>query len=236
MKYMGSKRRIAKYILPIILKGKKSENKHFYDMFVGGGNIIENVNGKRIGVDSNPFIIDALLSIRDNVFDLPKNKKDFTEYNYKKAKSNGHIYNGYISFALSYGGKFWGGWCRDKENKRDYVNESYRNAVVQSKKIQNVVFLNCNYDEIKIEQDSIIYCDPPYANTTKYKDDFDHEKFWQWCREKSIKGHQVFISEYNAPDDFVCLWSKEIVSSLTKDTGSKKSIEKLFIYKNKENK
>ena len=42
------------------------------------------------------------------------------------------------------------------------------------------------------------------------------------------KGHIIFVSEYNAPDDFECVWQKEIVSSLTQDTGSKKAVEKLF--------
>jgi DNA adenine methylase len=45
----------------------------------------------------------------------------------------------------------------------------------------------------------------------------------------SDRGHIVFVSEYNAPKDFKCVWEKEMVSSLTKDTGSKKAIEKLFI-------
>ena len=32
-------------------------------------------------------------------------------------------------------------------------------------------------------------------------------------------------------DDFECVWQKEIVSSLTQNTGSKKAVEKLFKYK-----
>lgn len=43
------------------------------------------------------------------------------------------------------------------------------------------------------------------------------------------QGHVVYISEYNAPDDFVCVWQKEITNSMaTKNTY--KPIEKLFIY------
>ena len=38
------------------------------------------------------------------------------------------------------------------------------------------------------------------------------------------------IYEYSAPANFECLWAKEIVSSLTKETGSKKGVEKLFKY------
>ena len=47
---------------------------------------------------------------------------------------------------------------------------------------------------------------------------------------KAKEGHRVFISEYNMPDNyFKCIGSKEVNSSLTKNTGNKKNIEKLFI-------
>jgi DNA adenine methylase len=42
----------------------------------------------------------------------------------------------------------------------------------------------------------------------------------------------VFVSEYNAPDDFVCVWQKEAKSSLSangKIGGNKTSVEKLFV-------
>jgi hypothetical protein len=35
--------------------------------------------------------------------------------------------------------------------------------------------------------------------------------------------------EYDAPEDFECIWQKELVSSLTKDTGSKKGTDCLWI-------
>ena len=85
--------------------------------------------------------------------------------------------------------------------------------------------------DLDIPNNSIIYCDPPYKDTTKYSNLFNHDEFWEWCRQKSKEGHSVYISEYNAPDDFECIWQKEIVSSLTKDTGSKKGVEKLFKHK-----
>jgi len=86
---------------------------------------------------------------------------------------------------------------------------------------------------LKIPKNSIIYCDPPYENTTKYKDSFDHAEFWRWCRDKAADGHKVFISEYTAPKDFKCVWSKSAKSSLSANGecgGSKSSIEKLFIH------
>jgi len=91
------------------------------------------------------------------------------------------------------------------------------------------IFFYCgDYSDLNIPPNSIIYCDPPYANTTKYKNIIDYEKFWQWCRIKKQEGHIVFVSEYVAPDDFICVWEKEIMSSLAKNTGHKKVIEKLF--------
>lgn len=231
MKYMGSKNRISKYILPIMASEKKSD-QWWVEPFVGGGNMIDKVHGKRIGSDINHYLIDALISIRDCVLDLPQNNSQFTEDDYKQLRKNDdYKYKGYAGFAFSYGGKWLGGWRRDNLNKRDYVNESYKNAIKQSPLLQDVQLVNKSYLDLEIPDNSLIYCDPPYKLTTKYKDDFDHTIFWQWCREKVKEGHNVFVSEYNAPEDFECIWEKEIVSSLTKNTGSKKAVEKLFIYK-----
>ena len=210
---------------------KKRINRVWVEPFVGGGNIIDKVDGERIGADINSYLIDALISIRDNVNDLPRNNQEFTESDYKELRrSNDYKHKGYAGFAFSYAGKWLGGWCRDSEGRRDYVSESYSNAIKQSPKLQGIKFVNASYLDLEIPRNSLIYCDPPYEGATKYKDDFNHPAFWEWCRDKAKEGHIVFVSEYTAPDDFECVWQKEITSSLTKNTGSKKAIEKLFIY------
>ena len=56
MQYLGSKARIAKKILPIILKGRKPD-QYYVEPFVGGCNSIDKVSGPRIGNDSNPYLI-----------------------------------------------------------------------------------------------------------------------------------------------------------------------------------
>lgn len=231
MKYMGSKNRIAKHIIPIMLENYKGEN--FYDLFCGGCNLIDKIPDiyNRYANDYNRATIKAMIMIRTCLKEIPKNNKEFTEEDYYKARDKfyeGYItpFNSYVGYAYSYSGKLWGGWARGEG--RDYVAEAYRNAVKQSPKLHGITFTNLSYDDVEIKPNSLIYCDPPYKNTTKYKIDFDHDKFWDWCRIKHKEGHTVYISEYNAPEDFKCVWSKEIVSSLTKDTGSKKGKEKLF--------
>lgn len=49
MKYMGSKARIAKYILPIIIKDRK-ENQWYVEPFVGGYNSVFG-DGTQVGID-----------------------------------------------------------------------------------------------------------------------------------------------------------------------------------------
>lgn len=231
MKYMGSKNRIAKYILPIILKDRKP-GQWYVEPFVGGGNMIDKVDGNRIGSDVDINAIDALRTIRSFIDFIPKNNREFTEDDYRKLRaSDDYAYKSYAGFAFSYGGKWMGGWRRDSTGKRDYVKEAYLNAKKQSPKLQGVWFYNCGYQDLEIPPNSIIYCDPPYAGTTSYANSFNHPAFWEWCREKTREGHTVFVSEYNAPDDFECVWQMEIVSSLTKNTGAKTGVEKLFRYK-----
>ena len=237
MKYMGSKNRIAKFILPIMLKEANGKQiTTWVEPFVGGANMIDKVPNtfERIGYDINSYLIEAVISIRDCIKELPRNNNDFTESDYKSLrKSDNYKHKGYAGFGFSYSGKWLGGWRRDGAGKRDYVEESYKNAKKQNPLLQNITFECDSYSNIRFKEKSLIYCDPPYESTTKYKDNFNHEDFWEWCRKVAKEGHSVFISEYNAPNDFKSVWHKDIVSSLTKDTGSKKATEKLFIVKQK---
>lgn len=222
---MGSKNRLAKYILPIMLD-KRFSSQYWVEPFVGGGNLIDKVTGPRIGSDIDVNLIEALRTIRDKASELPRNNREFTEHDYR---NKDHEYASFASFAYSYGGKKNGGWARDGKGKRDYVAEAFRNAQRQSPKLQSVELICCPYDKLQIPEFSIIYCDPPYSNTTGYcNNHFDSDKFWDWCKTKKQEGHTVFVSEYEAPNGFVCVWQKEMTSSLTQDTGSKTAIEKLF--------
>lgn len=237
MKYMGSKARISKYILPIMLKGRTDETQYWVEPFVGGANMLTAVTGNRIGADNNPYLIAALTLIRD----APETIPDLiTESDYDKLRQAMAVdgITGFTGFAMSYGGKFFGGYRRDVagtkgciQNMQTQTRRSKGSAIKQSPKLQGVQLICTDYQNLTIPPNSIIYCDPPYANTTKYKTTFDHTAFWQWCRVKARQGYTVYISEYQAPTDFECVWSKTIASSLTKATGSKQGVEKLFVYR-----
>lgn len=83
MKYLGSKNRISKYILPIMLEYRKPE-MIWVEPFVGGANIIDKVDGIRIGNDKNEYVI-ALLNALKNGWTPPR---EVSEEYYNEVKKN----------------------------------------------------------------------------------------------------------------------------------------------------
>lgn len=236
MKYMGSKNRIAKDILPIILHGRKPE-QWYVEPFVGGANMIDKVTGSRIGSDINGYLIAALQLISSFPECLPD---VVTEADYQKLKLNPETDKavaGFVGFSMSFGAKWFGGYRRDKKgqggclvNAENQTRRAKQSAEKQSPLLRGVDFRVSGYQDLEIPPNSIIYCDPPYRGTTGYKDKFDHDAFWQWCRNKYDEGHTIYISEYSAPEDFICVWQKEIISSLDNRSKANTAIEKLYTY------
>jgi DNA adenine methylase len=227
MKYMGSKRRISKEILTIILKERKPE-QWYVEPFCGGCNSLDKVDNPRIGSDINEYLIALLKEIQKQI---PFNPPHIGEKEYKEIQHDKEKYPkwlvGYVGFNLSFGAKFFGGYRRDKAGIRNYENEAQQNIKAQQNNLMGIYFHCCNYDELFVPKGSIVYCDPPYKDTTKYQSKFDYEKFYEWCREKS-KTNTVFISEYWMPEDFKCVWEKELSSNLDVSSTGKRNIEKLF--------
>lgn len=223
---MGSKNKYAKDILPIILS-QRSIYQSYIEPFAGGMNTIDKVDGRRWANDSHSYLIAMWNALLYKSWNPPL---FVSESLYEHVKTNPNNYEtelvGYIGFN-SYGAKWFGGYRRDKEGKRDYWREHYNNIQIQRTRMYGVSLTCGSYLDMEIPNNSVVYCDPPYKETTKYASDFSHEVFWDWVRQ--IGEHNpVFVSEYQAPDDFECLWQKRVNNTLAKDTGSKQGIEKLF--------
>ena len=233
MKYMGSKARHAKEILNVIfseVNRVSAGRTSWVEPFVGGANMIDKVPKglRRYGNDINSDLIALFQGVQDGSYIPPD---EVLEQEYKEAR-HGDVrpaHRAFVGIGCSYSGKWFGGYARGNTNNgdpRNYCLESKKNLLAQD--IEGVVFTSGDYQKMEIPPNSIIYCDPPYVGTTKYKDDFDHESFWRWCKEQNQKGHLVFVSEYTAPPDWKCIWEKQVNNSLTKETGSKRGTEKLF--------
>jgi len=233
---MGSKNRISNLILPIILKDRK-DDQYYVEPFVGGCNMIDKVNGNRIGSDKNKYLIAMWKGLQDNrerPHHIPKDLYSLArnEYNNKTNNEFDDFMIGWMGWMGSFNGRFFDGGYSGHEagkTKRDYINEQIRNTESQIENIKSVEFRSCSYDELEIPDNSIIYCDIPYKDTKQYASskDFNHDKFWDWCRDMSKNGHKVFISEYQAPNDFKCVWEKEVTNSMN-TSKTYKPTERLF--------
>lgn len=236
MKYMGSKARIAKDISPIINRIIKNKGIDIYiEPFVGGANMIQHINCPiRIGYDNNRYLIAFLKSIQSgwNPLENVRMTKELYQAIKDKPENFPDDLVALAGFCASYNAKWFGGYAGTVKTKintyRNYYEESVRNVLKQAERIRNVAFDCADYREICISN-TLIYCDPPYQGTTGYKDDFDHEAYWEWVRKMSKK-NTVICSEYAAPPDFECIWQKQLTTTLDKNSRSK-AVEKLFVYK-----
>lgn len=240
MKYVGSKNRISKEIAPILQKTIDDNGiTTYYEPFVGGANMIDKIRcKKKIGndIDSLPIdLIKTALLYKDEFFQkLPTPYP--TKEHYYDVRDNPDKYDaGYRAAILlfaSYNARVYGGcygsFAKTKDGGlRNYFQEAMRNFKKQLPLLEDIVFYNQNYLDLNLSiNNCVIYCDPPYADGIGYGNTFDTEVFWNWVRLQS-KNNYVFISEYEAPDDFECIWSKDVKTHMN-NRGKLPKIEKLF--------
>ena len=104
--------------------------------------------------------------------------------------------------------------------------------------LESLTISKADYKDIFVsEPTTVIYCDPPYINTSGYEDairesGFNHAEFYDWCEAQ--KG-LVVLSEYIAPADrFTCVWSKEKIVLAGGAKCQITKVERLFVVKGHE--
>lgn len=149
-------------------------------------------------------------------------------YDYVKAhKDEDPGLTGYVGFACSYSGKWFGGLARNKRGE-DFCAGASHSIYRDLEGLRSATFLCGDYRDVEIPDNSLVYLDPPYKGTTGYSTgDFDHEAFWEYVRELS-KRCTVLVSEETAPNDFACVWSKQIARQVDVRQDRVYKTEKLF--------
>lgn len=226
--YLGGKKRISKPLTNFL--NQFTKNKIYIEPFVGSAAVIENIEAlMRVGIDVNHYLI-ALFQALQSGWIPP----DFiSEALYNEVKENpGDFPQAMVAFVgigCSWGGKWWGGYARDNTG-RNYALNAKNTLLKQLPKIKDIGFIVGDYKTLAFQDGSIIYCDPPYKGTTMYNFNktFDHDFFWERVRQWS-ECNSVFVSEYEAPDDFECIL--EIPTRTDLHGKNKDRIEKLFIRK-----
>ena len=231
MQYFGGKSKIVKYIVPY-LESVRKEKQLYIEPFIGGCSVISNMSGERIGYDFNEYLIELYKAIQEG-YELPDTITK-EEYDYiKQHKDENKALTGFVGFGCSFAAKWFGGYARDKRKKCDFAYTAKQGLSKKFKTMQDVKFIWSDYKQLK-PSGCLIYCDPPYVNTTQAygTGDFDTEEFWDVMREWS-KNNDVYISEYVAPDDFECVLEIQTKTDIRNGENQlDKRVEKLFRYKN----
>lgn len=129
MRYMGSKNRFAKELIPIIQSYITEDTKGYLEPFVGGANVIDKIKcTNKIGCDIHKQLIALLNKAKDDVDDIPD---VISEETYKEVKNNKESYEdwyiGLVGFCASFGAKYFSGYARDKQGNRNIPKESIKN-------------------------------------------------------------------------------------------------------------
>ena len=160
MKYMGSKNRLAKELVPIIQSYIKEDTVAYLEPFVGGANIIDKINHRiKIGSDIHKELIALLSYVKLNSDKLPVG---ITKDQYITVRDSKDEYNdwyvGLVGFCASYNAKYFGGYageCRTKDGIRHYDREAINNLKKQSVALQDIIFYNksfLDYEPNKIKK------------------------------------------------------------------------------------
>lgn len=236
MSYLGAKAKCSSHILEV-LNDPIFDDMDYVEPMVGYGHVLRRVENKRSyrASDCNPLLITLMQAIQKRR-KLPKITRN--EYYVLKEQTRNSLRRAVAAFTYSYCGKEFGGfvdkYVRDgikksyAEERKRYYSSLQENESFMMAKLRCVDYRRLHY------KNKLIYCDPPYANTTTYMknnetNDFDSAEFWQVMREWS-KDNYVFISEYKAPKDFKCVASADKQSTLsTKERTTRR--EKLFVHR-----
>lgn len=108
-----------------------------------------------------------------------------------------------------------------------HIDRLKRFKYIQNTGTRQWHFSRGSYEDVKIKNNSVIYCDIPYRNTTEYiSDAFDYDKFYKWRQTQN----NIYISEYNMPAaEFREVYNIEKTVLMSAKGHDKKAVEKLFI-------
>ena len=231
MRYLGGKSRIRKLVASYLESIRKPDQTYF-EPFVGGAWVLQEMTGKRIASDGNFALIEMYKALQ-NGWIPPESitKEQYAEY---KAKQDPRDpMTAFVGIGCSFAGKWFGGFIGNGEKgdkAKCSVRASCNSLKTQLPRILETAFIHGTFDTHTIGDGWLIYCDPPYQGTTAYGafSGFDHAKFWAAMRSWS-KHSTVIVSEYSAPSDFECVLEiKKTNSMYHADGKQKKEIEKLF--------
>lgn len=208
MWYLGGKKRQAKEIVHAVER-LAPDFKVYVEPFCGAlwsaVAIMQRFPGRRYVLnDINPHLICFWEEARRG-WNPPAKVSETTYAKYNRERPLGDPMTGYIGFAWSFGGKFFGGAARTNGQ----IKGSYKSCVekIQVLRSFNVVFECGTYHELNIPNKAAVYLDPPYEGRTRqshFGKDFDKEHYLRWASTLS-KRCMAIATEFVPPPRWTIL-------------------------------
>jgi len=180
----------------------------------------------RVASDANVALITMYKALQNGW--IPPHDMSEDEYErVKNTRDDNDPLTAFAGFGCSFAGKWFGGLASSEV--RNYVSNAKNSVMYKAGRIVGVKFCSGDYRDYR-PHGELVYCDPPYSGMTGYDavGYFDSDEFWNVMRQWSIN-NTVVVSEYSAPQDFVCV--KEMLVKTDMCVGGKKDhrIERLFM-------
>ncbi|MEV4939608.1 DNA adenine methylase [Streptomyces zaomyceticus] len=225
MKYLGGKSRIASHVERLV-SASSSERGCYIEPFVGGAATFSRL-APHFQTASGYDVVPDLVMMWQAAIDgwTPPTELSVDEYTELRTAEPSPL-RGFAGFGCSYGGKWFGGYARDKTGRvgRDglpysEVRTSARTVTRQAAQLRNATVTLADYRDVLVPRDAVVYADPPYAGTTGYEaaDPFDTAEFWKTAEGWATGGATVLVSEHCAPAPWVRVWEKPYASYLRGD-------------------
>lgn len=232
MRYLGGKGKIAHWIA---WKINALNPQTYLEPFCGSCFVGEMVKAPahRIFCDAHPQLI-ALWKAILSGWQPPET---MTEELYRQARrgETSMELQGFIGFGCTFGGTWMGGYARSKTDpNKNFAKEAASALRRQAANLKDRSEFHNQDFEISLDAmpGDVVYCDPPYLNTSAYKGvaKMSHERFWAAIRRRAARS-VVFISEYSAPDDFECVMEIPTVLTVRSVNGNEKRLDRVFQWK-----
>lgn len=215
--YHGGKQRHGKAIKEVMVQVEHMlgvKPLPFFDPFVGMGGVARQFakgNDRRVIVsDLNPNVVALLRKIKQpNWAASFPSQCSRPEYDALKKSKRVSAKKAFVGIACSFNGNYFRGFRNPDTQQSNFIN-SFRNGLAKlAVDMQSAEVLDARSYDTYHPQGCLIFCDPPYIGNniaTPYFSGFDFPHFWDTVREWS-KSNIVFITEMQAPEDFVCIWT-----------------------------